>query len=116
MMDKLDFLFLNSPNCMFIIIPIMDIVITHITILFDIVQGFTTLNTVFRFLFKLYHTLGLERNEGREGGRNIYFSECNSSLLTLIPLHGLNTSSTAASHSLLIGHLMAEQAILASFV
>lgn len=38
------------------------------------------------------------------------------SLFTLISLHGLNTSSTAASHSLLVGHSMTKQALPASFV
>lgn len=102
---------------MFPIIPIVDIVISHIRILFNIVQAFTTLNTVFSLGFCLSYIRHWAWREFKGGkDRDIYFSECNSSLLTLIPLHGLNTSSTAASHSLLIGHLMAEQATLASFV
>lgn len=41
-------------------------------------------------MFNLYLTLGKERSEG---GRDIYFLECNFSLFTLIQLHGLNTSN-----------------------
>lgn len=42
--------------------------------------------------------------------------ECNFTIFTLFPLHGLNISSTAASHSLLISHSMTDekQAIFAS--
>lgn len=38
-------------------------------------------------MFKLYQTLGMERALGRQGGRNIYFSECN--------LNIIHTDSTA---------------------
>lgn len=68
-------------------------------ICFNIVFGFTKLNKV---LF-LGLCLSYNRHWARRGlkeGRKGYFSECNCSLFTLIPLHGLSTSSTAESQSL----------------
>lgn len=93
-------------------------VIPHISWLFNIVRGFTTLNTAFSWGLCLSYNRHWARRgtTGGEGGRNIYFSECNSSLFTLIPLHGLNTSSTAASHSLLIGPLTTKRALSASLL
>lgn len=80
---------------------------------FNIVQGFTTLNTVFSLgLCSSYNRHWARRGiKGGKEGENVYFSECNYSLFTLIPLHGLNTSSTAASPSLL-SHLLTKTSSL----
>lgn len=67
----------------------------------------------YRLVFKLYETLGKVKIYGREEA--FYLSECNSKWLTLIPMHRLITSRTAASHSL-ISHLMTKQALMGSFV
>lgn len=85
-------------------------------IIFNIALGFTTLNTVLSLGLGLSYIRHWARRGTKGGmeGETFFVFECIFSLFTLIPLHGLNTNSTAASHSL-IKPLMTEQAFLAPF-